>query len=174
MSVNVKYPNLTRLCSGALLADELESRYLTGVAMVYRLEPAAFGPELDPATLIMTAVDLTLPAIDWDAPQRVDGITPEQRRIAIVSYPVRGPSAPLTWIPRQRQLSVPPARFGLSGNAVAVVCTGHRLDEGAVVAACSRACRHIETEQAHQIAELQAWRDDTPDASVMPSAPAAI
>ncbi|MFC7789729.1 hypothetical protein ACU045_12215 [Microbacterium sp. MAHUQ-60] len=129
--------------------------------MVYRLEPSAFGPDLDPAASIMTAIDLSLPTIDWDTPQRVDGITPEQRRITIVSYPVTGPSAPLTWIPRQRQIGMPPALFGLSGGAVAVVCTGHALSEDTIATATARARRHIETEQAHQATELQTWRDDT-------------
>lgn len=47
----------------------LEDRYIAGIAAVCCLEPEAFGPELDPAESITAVVEVTLPTIDWGAPQ---------------------------------------------------------------------------------------------------------
>lgn len=161
MTVNLTAPNLQRLFSGPLMADELERRYLAGIAAVYRLEPSAFGPDLDPAASIMTAIDLTLPVIDWDSPSRVDGITPDQQRITVLSYAVTGDRTPLTWVPGERQIGNPPERFGITSGHVTIVLTGNQTTAERVATATARIRRHVDANRAHQTVELLKWRDDT-------------
>lgn len=159
-TINIDPPALIGLFHGALLRDELEQRYIAGIAAVYRLEPVSFAPELDPATSIMTAIDIQLPVIDWDAPTRVDGITRDQQRITVINYPVTGDTRPLTWVPTTRQLGTAPARFGLVGQRLAVVCVAHTLAEEAIITATTRVRRHVDANRAHLTSEVDAWRVD--------------
>lgn len=160
-TVNIDPPPVSELFSGELLRDKLEDRYLAGIAAVYRLEPAAFGPGLDPAAAIMGAIDVQPTAIDWDTPTRVDGVTRDQKRITIVSYPVTGDARSLTWLPTTRQLGSPPARYGLAQNRLTIVSIGRTLDEDTITAAAVRVRRHVDTNRSHQALELTTWRTDT-------------
>lgn len=160
-TVNLDPPPLSRLFSGELIRDMLEDRYLAGIAAVHRLEPAAFAPGLDPAAAIMAAVDVQLAAIDWDTPARVDGVTRDQKRIAVVSHPITGDVRSLTWLPTTRQLGSPPARYGLAHNRLTIISIGWTLDEETIAAATDRVRHHVDTNLDHQATELATWRANT-------------
>ena len=54
----------------------------------------------------------------------------------------------------------PPSFFGLDGDSLTVVCTGYVLTDDRVNTTTTQSRRHVTVQQAHQKAELIAWRDD--------------
>lgn len=152
---------LSGLFSGELLRDVLEDRYLGGIAAVYRHEPAAFAPGLDPAAAIMATVDVQLAAIDWDTPVRVDGVTRDQERIAVVSYPITGNARSLTWGPHHTTARQPARTVRARANRLTIISIRRTLDEETIAAAAQSVRLHVDTNRGHQATELSTWRADT-------------
>lgn len=64
-------------------------------------------------------------------------------------------------MPQQRQVGMPPQRFGLASGGLTVAVVGRMIASERITETTTRVRRHVETNRDHQTAQLRAGRERT-------------